>query len=119
MVILASLPFALIGGVLAIFALGGMLSIGTLVGHVLRGHLDCQAFERFSEPVHLVECPCQVGDGDTSIITVEEIRSALEAEAGAEAEKPRVPLWRWIVSALLILALATLTVFLVVRGLAR
>jgi len=59
------------------------------------------------------------GDGDTSIITVEEIRSALEAEAGAEDEQPRVPLWRWFVSALLILALAALALFLVFRGLAR
>ena len=34
LLVLANLPFALIGGVLAIFALGGMLSIGTLVGLV-------------------------------------------------------------------------------------
>jgi len=34
LLVLANLPFALIGGVLAIFALGGILSIGTLVGLV-------------------------------------------------------------------------------------
>lgn len=34
LLVLANLPFALIGGVLAIFALGGTLSIGTLVGLV-------------------------------------------------------------------------------------
>ena len=34
LLVLANIPFALIGGVLAIFALGGMLSIGTLVGLV-------------------------------------------------------------------------------------
>lgn len=34
LLVLANMPFALIGGVLAIFALGGMLSIGTLVGLV-------------------------------------------------------------------------------------
>jgi PPM family protein phosphatase len=59
------------------------------------------------------------GDGDTSIITVDEIRSALEAEAGAGTEKPRVPLWRWFASTLLIVALAALALFLVVKGLAR
>lgn len=32
--VLANLPFALVGGVLAVFALGGLLSIGTLVGFV-------------------------------------------------------------------------------------
>jgi PPM family protein phosphatase len=59
------------------------------------------------------------GDGDTSIISVEEIRSALEAEAEAETEKPHVPLWRWFASALLIVALVALALLLVVRGLAR
>jgi PPM family protein phosphatase len=59
------------------------------------------------------------GDGDTSIITVEEIRSALETEGDAEAEKPRVPLWRWFASVLLIGALAALALFLVFYGLAR
>lgn len=34
LLVLANLPFALIGGVLAIFALGGLLSLGTLVGLV-------------------------------------------------------------------------------------
>ena len=34
LLILANLPFALVGGVLAVFASGGMLSIGTLVGFV-------------------------------------------------------------------------------------
>jgi serine/threonine protein phosphatase PrpC len=59
------------------------------------------------------------GDGDTSIIRVEEIRSALDAETEAEPEKPRVPLWRWFASALLIGALAALALFLVFYGLAR
>jgi serine/threonine protein phosphatase PrpC len=61
------------------------------------------------------------GDGDTSIITVEEIRSALDAEAetGTETEEPHVPLWRWFASALLIVALAALALFLVFKGLAR
>jgi protein phosphatase len=59
------------------------------------------------------------GDGDTSIISVDEIRSALEAEPEPEAEKPRVPLWRWFASALLIGALAALALFLVFYGLAR
>jgi len=34
MLILANLPFALVGGVLAVFASGGLLSIGSLVGFV-------------------------------------------------------------------------------------
>lgn len=34
MLILSNLPFALVGGVLAVFATGGLLSIGTLVGFV-------------------------------------------------------------------------------------
>jgi hypothetical protein len=59
------------------------------------------------------------GDGDTSIITVEQIRSALDAEAEAETERPRVPLWRWFASTLLIVALAALALFLVFKGLAR
>jgi hypothetical protein len=59
------------------------------------------------------------GDGDTSIITVEEIQSALETEGDAETEKPRVPLWRWFASVLLIGALAALALFLVFYGLAR
>jgi protein phosphatase len=58
-------------------------------------------------------------DGDTSIVSVEEIRNALEAEAEPEPETPHVPLWRWIASALLIVGLAVLAFFLVVRGLAR
>src|SRR4030095_3220282 len=32
--VLANLPFALVGGVLAVFATGGLLSIGSLVGFV-------------------------------------------------------------------------------------
>jgi serine/threonine protein phosphatase PrpC len=59
------------------------------------------------------------GDGDTSIITVDEIRSALDAEAEAETEQPRVPIWRWFASALLIVVLAALALFLVFKGLAR
>ena len=34
LLILANLPFALVGGVLAVFATGGLLSIGSLVGFV-------------------------------------------------------------------------------------
>jgi len=63
--------------------------------------------------------PIGDAEGDTSILSVEEIRNALEAEAEPEPESPHVPLWRWFASALLIVGLAALTVFLVVRGLAR
>ena len=34
LLILANLPFALVGGVLAVFATGGLLSVGSLVGFV-------------------------------------------------------------------------------------
>jgi protein phosphatase len=63
-------------------------------------------------------------DGDTSIVSVEDIRSAIEAErAGADdedaEETPRASLVQYSLAALLILALIALVVFLVVRGLAR
>jgi serine/threonine protein phosphatase PrpC len=60
-------------------------------------------------------------DGDTSIVSVEEIRSALAAETATEDEtpEPRPSLWRWFLAALLIVGLTALVVFLIVRGLAR
>ena len=54
-------------------------------------------------------------DGDTAILTVEQIRSAL----ATEAEEPRAPLWRLFLSALVIVALAGVVVLLVLHGLAR
>ncbi|HEY3921803.1 MAG TPA: Stp1/IreP family PP2C-type Ser/Thr phosphatase [Gaiellaceae bacterium] len=61
-------------------------------------------------------------DGDTAIVSVEDIRSALEAERGDEEaaeETPRASLVQYAFAGVLILALVGLVVFLVVRGLAR
>jgi serine/threonine protein phosphatase PrpC len=58
-------------------------------------------------------------EGDTSIVTVEEIQSALAAEAAEAETDERVPLWRQFLAALLIVALAVLIVYLVTQGLAR
>jgi serine/threonine protein phosphatase PrpC len=63
-------------------------------------------------------------EGDTSIVSVDEIRSALAAEGeveeeAGEDEEPRASIGQRILAALLIVALAALIVFLVVKGLAR
>jgi protein phosphatase len=62
-------------------------------------------------------------DGDTSIVSVEEIRSALAAEAATEAapedEEPHAGIGQRILAALLIVALAALIVVLAFKGLAR
>jgi serine/threonine protein phosphatase PrpC len=64
-----------------------------------------------------------LAEGDTSIVSVEEIRSALAAdgavEVGEEAEEPHASTGQRILAALLIVALAALIVLLVVKGLAR
>jgi protein phosphatase len=64
----------------------------------------------------------RVGEGDTSIVSVEDIRSALAAEGAvepAEAEEPHASIAQRVLAALLIVALAALIVLLVVKGLAR
>ena len=64
-------------------------------------------------------------EGDTSIVSVEEIRSALAAEQaghGNEAidqTEPRASFLQHVLAALVIVALVALVVFLVARGLAR
>jgi PPM family protein phosphatase len=62
-----------------------------------------------------------VAEGDTSIVSVEDIRSAIAAEReSAEAgEEPHASIWQRILAAILIIALAALIVVLVVKGLAR
>jgi PPM family protein phosphatase len=63
-----------------------------------------------------------LAEGDTSIVSVEEIRSALDAERGDEAdveEEPHASIGQWILAAILIVVLAALIVVLVVKGLAR
>ena len=63
----------------------------------------------------------RLAEGDTSIVSVEEIRSALAAQEEADAgeDEPQASLGQRILAALLILALAALIVVLVVKGLAR
>jgi serine/threonine protein phosphatase PrpC len=104
---------------------GGDDNITTVLFEVAEGAPDDETAEMAAHPededtLHPEDTvPIGDADGDTSIVSVEEIQSALDAEAGAEPETPHVPLWRWLASALLIVGLAALTVFLIVRGLAR
>ncbi len=64
----------------------------------------------------------RVAEGDTSIVSVEDIRSALAAESAvepAEDEEPHASIAQRVLAALLIVVLAALIVLLVVKGLAR
>ncbi len=102
---------------------GGDDNITTVLFEVAEGEPDeetVEAVENAEEEEDTLhpESDQGVAESDTSIVTVEEIQSALEAEANTQ-EEPRIALWRWFVATLLIVALAALVVFLVVRGLAR
>ena len=64
----------------------------------------------------------RVAEGDTSIVSVKDIRSALAAESAVEPagdEEPHASIAQRVLAALLIVALAALILLLVVKGLAR
>lgn len=59
-------------------------------------------------------------EGDTSIVSVEDVRRALAAAEDDDPEEaPRASLVQYALASLLIIALAALVVFLIVRGLAQ
>jgi Cu/Ag efflux pump CusA len=71
--VLANLPFALVGGVLAVFATGGLLSLGSLVGFVtLFGIATRNAVMLISHYDHLVAVEGAIWGRETAI------RGALE-----------------------------------------
>lgn len=73
LLVLANLPFALVGGVLAVFATGGLLSLGSLVGFVtLFGIATRNAVMLISHYDHLVHVEGETWGRDTAI------RGALE-----------------------------------------
>ena len=73
LLVLANLPFALVGGVLAVFATGGLLSLGSLVGFVtLFGIATRNAVMLISHYDHLVAVEGLTWDHNTAV------RGALE-----------------------------------------
>jgi PPM family protein phosphatase len=109
---------------------GGDDNITAVLFEVLEGDPDDETVEAVVHPdeedtLH-PEPAAELTDGDTSIVSVEEIRSALAAERAADAadvdaagEEPHASVGQRILAALLIAALAALIVLLVVKGLAR
>ncbi len=68
LLILANLPFALVGGVLAVFATGGSLSVGSLVGFVtLFGITMRNSIMLISHFEHLVMAEKQPWDFETAV----------------------------------------------------
>jgi len=116
---------------------GGDDNITTVLFEVTEGAVDDETRETVvlrpedEDTLH----PDEVGaipaagfvEGDTSIVSVEDIRSAIAAERSApsnggqeaEAAEPPAALWRRVLAAVVIVALVALIVFLVTRGLAR
>ena len=68
LLVLANLPFALVGGVLAVFATGGMLSLGSMVGFVtLFGITVRNSIMMVSHYEHLVEVEGRSWGAETAI----------------------------------------------------
>jgi PPM family protein phosphatase len=108
---------------------GGDDNITTVLFEVAEGEPDDETVESAAvqpdeEDTLHPEPSGGLAEGDTSIVSVEEIRSALAAEGqgeeeAGEDEEPQASIGQRILAALLIVALAALIVFLVVKGLAR
>jgi len=109
---------------------GGDDNITTVLFEVAEGDPDDETVEAVAYPededtLHPEPAaPTGVAEGDTSIVSVEDIRNALDGAEPVEAEEtdesgPRASAGQWILATLIILALVALIVFLVVRGLAR
>jgi hypothetical protein len=111
---------------------GGDDNITAVVFEVLEGDPDDETVEAVvtqpeEEDTLHPEPTAALGDGDTSIVSVEEIRSALAAQGAVDAvdaveagdDEPHASVGQRLLAALLIVALAALIVLLVVKGLAR
>ena len=109
---------------------GGDDNITAVLFEVLEGDPDDETVEAVvhadEEDTLHPEPAAELTDGDTSIVSVEEIRGALAAEGAADAAEPsageeehHASLGQRILAALLIVALVALILLLVVKGLAR
>ena len=105
---------------------GGDDNITAVLFEVVEGDPDDETVEAVVRPpeeedtLH-PEPATRLAEGDTSIVSVEEIRNALAADAAVELveEESHASVGQRILAALLIVALAALIVLLVVKGLAR
>jgi len=112
---------------------GGDDNITAVVFEVLEGDPDDETVEAVvtqpeEEDTLHPEPAAELGDGDTSIVSVQEIRNALAAQGAVDAvgaaetgddDEPHASVAQRLLAALLIVALAALIVLLVVKGLAR
>jgi hypothetical protein len=106
---------------------GGDDNITAVLFEVAEGESDDETVESVAvqpedEDTLHPEPSSGLAEGDTSIVSVEEIRSALDAERVDETdmeEEPHASIGQRILAAILILVLAGLIVVLVVKGLAR
>ena len=117
---------------------GGDDNITAVLFEVRDGEPDDETVEAVAVPdpeeedtLHPGEAPVpqlQLADGDTSIVSLDELRRALARDGGAAGEgeaegegegEARASFGRLLLASLVIVVLAALIVFLVLRGLAR